>query len=69
VITILSLPSLGLFQFVSGILMAVATSNNAAANVRAFGGFIAATNFICVILAVMYGILLYFPICLSSVGN
>jgi len=53
VISILSLPSLGLFQFVSEILMAVATSNNATANVQAFGGFIAAINFICATLAVM----------------
>ena len=64
-IGILSLPGLGLFQFVSGILMSIVTSNNPAANVQAFGGFIAAMNFISTILAVVYAYNVYIPACWS----
>ena len=69
VIGILSLPGLGLFQFVSGILMAIVTGENAAANVQAFGGFIAAMNFISAILAVVYAVNVYMPACLTLRDN
>ena len=43
--------------------MSIVTANNAAANVQAFGGFIAATNFIAMILRVVYGFYVYLPAC------
>ena len=65
VIAILSLPCLGLFQLIAGILITIVTSNNAAANVKAFGGFIAAMNFLSIIPAIVYGIFVYIPVCRS----
>jgi len=56
-IGILSIPCIGIYQLAAGILMAVVTALNSAANVQAFGGFIVSLDLIVSILSAVYGCL------------
>jgi len=54
---ILAVPCIGLYQLAAGIVMAVVTGMNAAANVQAFGGFIVSIDLIVALLSAVYGCL------------
>ena len=56
---------MGLFQLISGCLMAVSTAANSAANVQAFGAFITILDFIASVLAVVYAYFVYVPCCVA----
>ena len=53
---------LGILQFIATILMAIVTADNAAANVQAFGGFIAAINGIITMLSITYCCFIHGPL-------
>ena len=68
-IALFSVPALGPFQFISGILMMLSTADNEAANVQAFGAFITIINFVTAILAVVYAYFVFVPCCYAIHDN